>query len=142
MVIYIEACESGSMFEGILPSTINVYATTAANAKESSYSCYYDSLRQTYLGDVYSVAWMENSETDDITKETLHQQYSIVKKRTNTSHVMKFGDSVRFLVSVHLFKVEFRIWAKKTMLVNFKQLPNKMINYRTIFIMINYFKLV
>jgi len=32
MVIYIEACESGSMFEGILKDNINVYATTAANS--------------------------------------------------------------------------------------------------------------
>jgi legumain len=32
MVIYIEACESGSMFDGILKDNINVYATTAANS--------------------------------------------------------------------------------------------------------------
>lgn len=92
MVIYIEACESGSMFEGILPSNINVYATTASNAKESSYACYYDQLRETYLGDHYSVAWMEDSDGQDITQETLHQQYLIVKKMTNSSHVMEYGD--------------------------------------------------
>ena len=39
-----------------------VYATTAANPYESSYACYYDKKRQTYLGDVYSVKWMENSD--------------------------------------------------------------------------------
>jgi len=39
-----------------------VWATTAANAHESSYACYYDSRRQTYLGDVYSVNWMEDSD--------------------------------------------------------------------------------
>ena len=39
-----------------------VYATTAANPDESSYACYYDKKRQTYLGDVYSVKWMENSD--------------------------------------------------------------------------------
>jgi len=39
-----------------------VWATTAANADESSYACYYDSKRQTYLGDVYSVKWMEDSD--------------------------------------------------------------------------------
>jgi len=39
-----------------------VWATTAANADESSYACYYDRNRQTYLGDVYSVKWMEDSE--------------------------------------------------------------------------------
>jgi len=39
-----------------------VWATTAANARESSYACYYDRKRQTYLGDVYSVKWMEDSD--------------------------------------------------------------------------------
>lgn len=92
MVFYIEACESGSMFEGLLPENINVYATTAANAKESSYACYYDAKRDTYLGDVYSVMWMEDSDKEDLEKETLHEQYQIVKKETNTSHVMEYGD--------------------------------------------------
>lgn len=41
---------------------ITVYATTAANPKESSYACYYDDERQTYLGDWYSVNWMEDSD--------------------------------------------------------------------------------
>lgn len=40
----------------------SVYATTAANAKESSYACYYDEKRDTYLGDWYSVNWMEDSD--------------------------------------------------------------------------------
>lgn len=39
-----------------------VYATTAANAEESSYACYYDDKRSTYLGDWYSVNWMEDSD--------------------------------------------------------------------------------
>lgn len=39
-----------------------VYATTAANGEESSYACYYDDERETYLGDVYSVNWMEDSD--------------------------------------------------------------------------------
>lgn len=39
-----------------------VYATTAANSHESSYACYYDEKRDTYLGDWYSVNWMEDSD--------------------------------------------------------------------------------
>ena len=62
MVFYIEACESGSMFDNLLRSDINVYATTAANPHESSYACYYDEKRQTYLGDRYSVSWLEDSD--------------------------------------------------------------------------------
>jgi len=41
---------------------LTVYATTAANPRESSYACYYDDERQTYLGDWYSVNWMEDSD--------------------------------------------------------------------------------
>ena len=48
MVLYIEACESGSMFDGILSVEIN--------------SC---------LGDLFSVNWMEDAEKYDPSKETL-----------------------------------------------------------------------
>ena len=36
MIIYVEACESGSIFEGLMPQDLNIYVTTAANAEESS----------------------------------------------------------------------------------------------------------
>ena len=61
MVFYLEACESGSMFES-LPKSINIYATTASGPDKSSYACYFDKKRDTYLGDVYSVKWMEDSD--------------------------------------------------------------------------------
>ncbi|KAH9371518.1 hypothetical protein HPB48_017499 [Haemaphysalis longicornis] len=92
MVIYIEACESGSIFDGLLPDNVNVYATTAANPQEPSYVCYYDQLRETFLGDVYSVRWMEDSDREDLHKETLLDQYGIVKKEAIPGHVMKYGD--------------------------------------------------
>ena len=95
MVLYIEACESGSMLENILPTNINVYATTASNAEESSYACYYDEKLATYLGDCYSVAWMENSDEKKMHRETLFGQYTITKRKTHESHVMEYGDLVR-----------------------------------------------
>ncbi|XP_028855855.1 legumain [Denticeps clupeoides] len=91
MVFYIEACESGSMMNH-LPTDIDVYATTAANPRESSYACYYDEARDTYLGDWYSVNWMEDSDVEDLNKETLLKQFKIVKSHTNTSHVMQYGN--------------------------------------------------
>ncbi|XP_069493837.1 legumain isoform X2 [Ambystoma mexicanum] len=91
MVFYIEACESGSMMNH-LADNINVFATTAANPHESSYACYYDEKRDTYLGDLYSVSWMEDSDEEDLTKETLHKQFQLVKQHTNTSHVMQYGN--------------------------------------------------
>ncbi|KAI3388771.1 hypothetical protein SNEBB_011005 [Seison nebaliae] len=92
MVFYVEACESGSMFDNLLADNINVYATTAANGQESSYACYYDDLRSTYLGDVYSVKWMEDSDIESLQMETLKKQYQIVKSKTTTSHVMQYGN--------------------------------------------------
>jgi legumain len=64
---YLESCESGSMFDGILPTNISIYATTAANPGESSYGAYCDPADTvdgteigSCLGDLYSVSWMEN----------------------------------------------------------------------------------
>lgn len=92
LVLYIEACEAGSMFRNVLSDKINVFATTASDYDESSYACYYDSKRQTYLGDWYSVNWMEDSDKEDIEKESLQDQFKIVKNVTSTSHVMEYGD--------------------------------------------------
>ena len=76
----------------MLPDNLNVYATTASNATTSSFACYYDEARKTFLGDVYSIKWMEDSDKENIEKETLEQQYTLVKKETNTSTVCQFGD--------------------------------------------------
>ena len=47
----------------------SVFATTASNSHESSYACYFDKSRKTYLGDVYSVKWMEDSDkVGDVTR--------------------------------------------------------------------------
>lgn len=93
MVFYVEACESGSMFNRHkLPNDINIYATTAANGQESSYACYWDKKRRTYLGDVYSIKWLQDSDKADMSKETLFEQFTVVKKETTSSHVQEFGD--------------------------------------------------
>eukprot|EP00122_Pirum_gemmata_P009333 Pgem_evm1s8624 len=52
LVFYMEACESGSMFDGLLEGNEDIFATTAANTHQSSYACYYDADRNTFLGDV------------------------------------------------------------------------------------------
>lgn len=103
MVFYIEACESGSMMNH-LPANIDVYATTAANPHESSYACYYDEKRDTYLGDWYSVNWMEDSDVEDLSKETLLKQFKIVKSHTNTSHVQQYGNKTLAHMKVVAFQ--------------------------------------
>lgn len=67
LVLYVEACESGSIFEGLLDDSLNIYVTTAANAHESSWGTYCPGMEpapptefSTCLGDLYSVAFLEN----------------------------------------------------------------------------------
>ncbi|XP_062222622.1 asparaginyl endopeptidase Rep2-like [Phragmites australis] len=106
MVIYVEACESGSIFEGLMPEDLNIYVTTASNAEESSWGTYCPGMQPsppsefiTCLGDLYSVSWMEDSETHNLKEETIEEQYEVVKERTSDSnnygvgsHVMEYGD--------------------------------------------------
>ncbi|TYI70284.1 hypothetical protein E1A91_D08G210700v1 [Gossypium mustelinum] len=108
MVLYVEACESGSIFEGIMPKDLDIYVTTTSNAQESSWGTYCPGMEPppppefiTCLGDLYSVAWMEDSETHNLKRETVEQQYEMVKERTSNfnadafggSHVMEYGNT-------------------------------------------------
>jgi len=103
MVMYIEACESGSMFENILKKDINVYAVSAANGKESSWGTYCspdDKVNGVHvgscLGDLFSVNWLEDLdaaiEKKQLGVETLQTQFNTVQQETNKSHVLQWGD--------------------------------------------------
>uniref|UniRef100_A0A1B6M9U3 legumain n=1 Tax=Graphocephala atropunctata TaxID=36148 RepID=A0A1B6M9U3_9HEMI len=92
MFMYIEACESGSIFDDLLPDNLNIFVMTAADPHESSYACFYDEKFQTYLGDVFSVEWMQDSETEDLRLESVNHQFQKVRTETNTSHVEEYGD--------------------------------------------------
>lgn len=133
LVFYLEACESGSIFEGLLPEGWNVYVTTASNADESSWGTYCPGMIpppppefETCLGDLYSVAWMEDSEIQNLKKETLADQYGIVKTRTSNhntyrsgSHVMQYGDLQQNTDQLSLYlgfdpaneKISLPVWA-------------------------------
>jgi legumain len=98
MVIYMEACESGSMFQNILEKNINVYALSAANASESSWGTYCspdDKVNGksvgSCLGDLFSVNWMEDTDAANTHTETLQQQFVTVQKKTSKSHVLQWG---------------------------------------------------
>merc|ERR1711937_558021 len=86
MLWYVEACYSGSMFQSLSPE-MNITAHTAANEKESSYACVKDTEMHVYLGDCWSLNWMNNTEQifPDLGKETVQEQFTIVKKMTTKS---------------------------------------------------------
>ncbi|XP_024993978.1 vacuolar-processing enzyme-like isoform X1 [Cynara cardunculus var. scolymus] len=117
MVIYVESCESGSIFEGLLNEKMNIYVTTASNADENSWGTYCPGMEpppppeyDTCLGDLYSVAWMEDSDQQEANGETLEQQYKKVKLRTYNnnssqgSHVMEYGTKDIRLESISLYQ--------------------------------------
>jgi len=60
ILFYLEACESGSMFNNLLGADSRVFAATAANPTESSWACYWDSDRNAYLGDTFAVVRMSS----------------------------------------------------------------------------------
>ena len=103
LVFYVEACESGSIFDGLLKAK-NVYVVTAANDSESSWGWYCGGLgSQTgsntvmgkslgvCLGDEFSVRFMENTDADTKLDETLKKQFSAVKSAVTKSHPQQFG---------------------------------------------------
>merc|ERR1711991_699461 len=97
LTFYLETCESGSMFEGM--STPGVYALSASGPSESSWGTYCGSDAMvdgksigSCLGDLFSVNWMEDSDAEDVTSETLKQQADIVTTKTSKSKVMQWGD--------------------------------------------------
>lgn len=98
MVVYMEACESGSMFES-LRDDINIYAVSAANGHESSWGTYCPPDDKvdgkslgTCLGDLFSVNWLEDSEKASMGTETIAMQFEAVQKQTAKSHVLEWGD--------------------------------------------------
>jgi len=100
LVFYLEACESGSMFQNLLPPNINIYATSASSPYESSWGCYCppdDMVNgqelNSCLGDLYSVNWMEDADKAGAMKETLQVQYTNVKTLTTQSQVMQWGET-------------------------------------------------
>lgn len=93
LVFYMEACQSGSMFDNILGSNISIYATTAANPYESSYAYYYNQTLSTYMADEYSIRWMQDTTNLwNLEYEMLLQQYINVKNVVTESHPQKYGD--------------------------------------------------
>jgi hypothetical protein len=98
LVFYLEACESGSMFDGV--NIPGVYGLTAANGQESSWGTYCmpeDKVNGKHinscLGDLFSVNWMEDLDMEtDISTETLEKQFELVKSKTSKSHVQQYSD--------------------------------------------------
>jgi len=91
-ILFIEACESGSLFVDIDLEGMNAWALTATNATFPSYGTYcypHDKLNGTHmytcLGDLFSVSWMEYLEQNErkLGTLTLKQLYGEIYKRVS-----------------------------------------------------------
>lgn len=87
----------------------NIYATTAANARESSWGTYCPGQSpapppefSTCLGDLYSVAFLEDDDAADRRHETLQEQFERVKYRTsNNGTYMQVGAERNSTAQLH-----------------------------------------
>lgn len=94
MVFYLEACESGSMFNNLLPADWNIYAATASNPFQSSYACDYDAKYKAFLNDCWSRNFMNDTMAHSLTLDrySLEEQFETVKKMTTESQACQYGD--------------------------------------------------
>ncbi|KER19200.1 hypothetical protein T265_11946 [Opisthorchis viverrini] len=105
LVLYVEACKSGSMFKDVLPSNMGIYATTSAKEDEESCATFCrDPKIDVCLANEYSFIWLLDSQYNDIKKRTLEEQYQAVKRKTGLSHVMKYGDMTMGSIPVGKFQ--------------------------------------
>jgi len=98
LVFYLETCESGSMFEDM--NIPGVYAVSAANPTQPSWGTYCGRDAKvngqsigSCMGDLFSVSWMEDAEAQDITQETLGDQFETLQTRVLKSQPMQWSDT-------------------------------------------------
>lgn len=120
LAIFIEACESGSMFDKMqIPG---VYALTAAGTDEPSWGAYCgfaanvnNTNLNTCLADMFSVAWMEDAEETDVTQETLADQFETIDGRSHRSQASQWSDTsfISDMVSDYLGSAQAPLKANK-----------------------------
>lgn len=132
MLIYLEACEAGSMFSDFQMDRNNkIMAVAAAKAFENSYATYCpEPGHQTRIkipnatrigacmGDLFSVSWMEDTELVNLSEGFIKEQVIRVSERTSQqnryiygSHVMSFGDKDNSIASQVIGNFMSYFWA-------------------------------
>ncbi|XP_054154776.1 legumain-like [Oppia nitens] len=80
LVFYLEACESGSMFNTLLPEDINVYAVTSSTPTQSSWAWGYDKVYKEYTAGYFAATWLRNTEQKQT--ESLDEQFKYIETET------------------------------------------------------------
>ncbi|KAK3559750.1 hypothetical protein QTP86_020746 [Hemibagrus guttatus] len=81
MVIYVDACHSGSMLDQLKDS--NVYAVSACRPDESGYACYYDKRLNTCISGVFGAYWLYHTETVKLNTTSFGDQFSYLRKKVS-----------------------------------------------------------
>ncbi|CAD5219351.1 unnamed protein product [Bursaphelenchus xylophilus] len=94
ILFYVEACESGSVTENVIPKYPNVLAITAASPTENAAMTYCKDYSGNYicLGCEFSVAWLEYDDANNTNTHTLQDQFEVIKAGTKYSHASIYGD--------------------------------------------------
>ncbi|RZF42513.1 hypothetical protein LSTR_LSTR004432 [Laodelphax striatellus] len=104
MILYLEACESGSMADSLYSSNSSVLVVTASGRFESSWACYCNEETMPCLGDAFSVRWMGDLYQEFITtNKTIFEQFDYVRSSTYRSHVNIYGDYNLANMRIHEF---------------------------------------
>ncbi|OHT06513.1 Clan CD, family C13, asparaginyl endopeptidase-like cysteine peptidase [Tritrichomonas foetus] len=95
----IEACYSGSLAQEF--TATKVATITAANDQESSYAAVYDPTLGTYLSNEFTNYWIDF--VAESPSQTVGQLFEDLKKNTEGSHVMYYGDESLKELTIDLF---------------------------------------
>lgn len=107
MVIYMESCEAGSMFKGFeYKKQYKILPIAAALHDELSYATYCPgddgkssaipnpAYVKACLGDLFTVSWLEYTESHDVSIQTIREQLDATTKRTSKSYSYTGGSHV------------------------------------------------
>ncbi|XP_027016851.2 legumain-like isoform X2 [Tachysurus fulvidraco] len=90
MVIYIEACHSGSMVEKLDElKDSNVYAVSSCSPDGLSYACYSDERLKTSLSSYFTAHWLQHTEKVKLNTTSFGDQFSHLKKNVTESKSQK-----------------------------------------------------
>lgn len=102
VLLYMEACESGSMFSHWADNLTNFVAMSASSDDESSFAFYFEEKLNTFLGDEFSINFLEDLDKSP-PSASLMEHMDIVKLQTDLSHVHFFGDKKMMNMSIKDF---------------------------------------
>ena len=130
LVIYLDANESGSIFEGILPDNISIYAVTSGGMNEycGSQAIVQGVYIGACLGSEFSVRWLEDTESHDLYERTLEDQYNYLILSVFESGVLKFGD----LSFINENLIDFFGQRKKSVFIKFLETVNHYNPFRSL----------